>query len=398
MARSLSDAKVRAAKPREKPYKLSDGEGLFLLIRPSGSRLWRWRYWLDGREQLFAVGHYPAMGLGDARKAVEVARELVRQGLNPAHERQAERDRNIAQVKERQREAEGSFARVAEAWFEAGEWAPSTRSGKRGRLDSGLIPRFGTRPIAKITQPEIREFLLSRDRWAAVYMRSDLNQIFDFAIIRGYTDSNPIPGLRGLVKTPRSSSKAALTREQIVEFFGKLNAHRGWPETLAAFRLLVYTAARPGEVVAAEWPELDLVDRVWRVPAEKMKMRRPHVSPLATQVIPVLEQLRAITGRGRWLFPDRAGVTHSNTTRLSKVMKEMAIAERASPHGWRTTFSTWANEQGFRPDAIELQLAHAEKNAVRATYNKAIMLDERRKIVQAWADYLTACEAAAAPG
>ena len=395
MARNLSDAKVRNAKPREKAYKLSDGEGLFLLVRPSGQKLWRWRYWLEGREQLYAVGHYPAMGLGDARKAADGARELVRQGRNPAHERQAKRERNLAEVEQRRREKEGSFARVAEAWFAEGEWAPTTRAAKRGRLDSGLIPKFGSRPIARITQVEIREFLLSRDRWPAVQMRADIGQIFDFALTRGLVETNPMPGLRGLVKVPRSSSKAVLTRDQITEFFGKLNAYRGWPETIAAFRLLLCTVGRPGEVVAAEWTEFDVVDRVWRVPAEKMKMRRAHVSPLPSQALPVLEQLRAITGRGRWLFPDRSGETHSNTTRLSRIMKLMAIAERATPHGWRTTFSTWANEQGFRGDAIELQLAHQDTNQVRATYNKAIMLEERRKIVQAWADYLTACEAAA---
>jgi len=211
---------------------------------------------------------------------------------------------------------------------------------------------------------------------------------------RGLVESNPVPGLRGLVRIPRSESKAALTLAQIRELFTKLRGYRGFPESVMCLRLIALTACRPGEACDAEWSEFDLEAKLWRRPAEKMKGRRDHVSPLSTHAIAMLESLRAITGGGRYLFPHRQKPDgFATTARLCYLMRDLNVAKGASPHCWRTTFSTWANENGHPPDAIERQLAHVESNRVRATYNKALMVEERRQIMQAWGDYLAMAEA-----
>jgi integrase len=395
----LTDAKVRAARPREKAYKLADGAGLFLHVTPHGSRLWRWRFWLSGKEQVFAIGSYPDVGIAEARKAADAARGLVEAGINPAHAREDERRRNLAAAEARRRAGDGALAKLAEAWLAAGKsaWSPGTYRNKRKRLERFIVPTLGAYPITQIAAPELRTLLAKcegRGGWTPIRVKTDISSIFEYAIVHGYCDSNPVPGLRGLVKTPPSESKAVLTHGQIRAFFAKLRARPGRPETRACLRLLALTACRPQEACSAEWKEIDADAGLWRIPAAKMKARRDHVVPLPAQLVDELAQLHAITGTGRYLFPSARDPQKTLTTSaLRFAMIDFALAERASPHCWRTTFSTWANERGFRPDAIEIQLAHAERNKVRATYNKAILLEERTKMMQAWADYLASAEA-----
>ena len=220
-------------------------------------------------------------------------------------------------------------------------------------------------------------------------MKVDLNGIFDFAIRSGLVDSNPIPGLRALVTIPRSESKAALTLPQIRTFFAKLAGYHGYPESVFAIKLIALTACRPGEACNAEWSEFDFEANLWRRPAEKMKARREHLSPLSSQALGLLAELRVISGSGRYLFPHRLKPDgHATPERLNFLMRDLNITKGASPHCWRATFSTWANEAGHPPDAIERQLAHLEQSKVRASYNKALLVDERRRIMQTWGDYL----------
>lgn len=394
----LSDAKVRGAKPRPKPYKLADGSGLFLHVAPNGGRTWRFRFWLDGKERGFTLGNYPEVSLSDARAKLEAARAQLSAGINPAEARQEERRRNREESEARQREAEGAFGKVSAAWLAAGklDWAPGTYRAKKARLERHLLPHLASLPIRRIGPSEIRPILASCETagaWSAVHVKGDLEAVFVFAIARGLCDLNPIPALRGLVKIPQSKGKAVLSRGQIRDFFTRLRAYRGYPETSPCLRLIALTACRPGEAADAEWSEFDFEDRLWRRPAAKMKARRDHVSPLSEGAIRLLEELRPVSGSGRYLFPSRDGSTHTTAARLSYSMRHLALGAGTSPHCWRTTFSTWANERGFRPDAIERQLAHLEANRVRATYNKALLIEERREMLQAWADYLS--EAAA---
>ncbi|WP_446027530.1 tyrosine-type recombinase/integrase [Lelliottia amnigena] len=393
----LTDAKIRSAKPTDRDWKLSDGGGLFLLIKKTGSKLWRWKYRLDGKENLFAIGPFPQTSLSDARAARERARALVTLGIHPAHDRQRIRQCNIEALEERRRARESSFAKVSRDYLAEIKpvFAASSYRTKESRIRKYLSPRFDSYALRDIGVKQIRALLedcKSHGAWAAIHVKGDLSAILEFAVVRGLIDSNPIPNLRGLLRVPVSENKAAMTREQIQNFFLALRGYRGYPETALCLRLIALTACRPGEAADAEWDEFDFTDSVWRRPAAKMKARREHISPLSLPAIAILQDLQRITGGGQYLFPHRSGKGFTTPNRLSYAMRDMNLGRGTTPHCWRTTFSTWANENGFRPDAIERQLAHVESNKIRATYNKALLLEERRILLQRWAEYLTEVE------
>ena len=393
----LTDAKIRTAKPADAAYKLGDGGGLFLLVTETGSKLWRLKFRLGGKEGLFSIGAYPAVGLAEARAARDAAKELIKQGINPSQHRKDERQKNIAEAEARKRAMKSSFAKVSAAYLADAKphYTEGSYRTKESRIRKFLSPKLDALPINEIGPNEIRPILLAckeHGAWAGIHVKGDLSAIFEYAVVHGLADLNPIPGLKGLLRIPASQSKAVMTSAQIREFYRKLRAYRGYPETAICLRLIALTACRPGEAADAEWSEFDFEARLWRRPAEKMKARRDHVCPLSEPVVCLLDELRPITGNGRYLFPHRSGEGFTTPNRLTYAMRDMNLGPQTTPHCWRTTFSTWANEQGFRPDAIERQLAHVESNKVRATYNKALLVDERRKIMDAWADYLRAAD------
>lgn len=387
----LTDVRLRSVKPADRDWKLSDGGGLFLLVKPTGGKLWRWKYRLQGRENLFAIGSFPQVSLAEARAAREKARSLVRQGIHPAHERQQVKQRNLEVLEERKRARESSFAKVAKAYLAEIKpaFAPGSYRSKESRIRKYLSPKFDGMPMSGIGVRQIRPLLegcKTHGAWAAIHVKGDLSAIFEFAVVRGLVEANPIPSLRGLLRVPASESKAAMTREQIQKFYLALHGYRGYPETALCLRLIALTACRPGEAADAEWEEFDFEDELWRRPAAKMKARRDHIGPLSMQAIAVLKDLRRITGGGRYLFPHRSGKGFTTPNRLTYAMRDMNLGRGTTPHCWRTTFSTWANENGFRPDAIERQLAHVESNKVRATYNKALLLEERASVATSLVD------------
>lgn len=389
----LTDAKLRAAKPAERPYKLTDGGGLYLLVQTTGSKLWRWKYRIDGKENLYAIGAYPAVGLAEARAARESARLLAKQGIHPSQSRRDAKQRNIEERQARKLAMESSFAKVSAAYLDdiRTSYTAGSYRAKVSRIRKHLAPKLDHMVIGEISAKEIRPILeacKANGAWAGIHVKGDLSAIFDYAVVRGLADTNPIPGLRGLLRVPSSQSKAAMSISQIKAFYLALRAYRGYPETSLCLRLIALTACRPGEAADAEWSEFDLDARLWRRPAEKMKARREHVCPLSDQAIATLASLRCITGDGRYLFPHRSGEGFTTPNRLTYAMRDMNLGPGTSPHCWRTTFSTWANEQGYRPDAIERQLAHVESNKVRATYNKALLLAQRKELMQSWAAYL----------
>lgn len=417
MARFLiNDKAIQAAEPKGADYKLNDGGGLFLLVKANGTKAWRYRYKLAGKENLYAMGEYgraPAgeseeqraqriaaglLTLAEARIERDRASGLVAKGIHPAHHRQGERQRNIEASEARKQKSENSFERAARAWLEdgKGKWAAGTHRAKKARVEKHLLPALGERPLEEIGVKTLRPLLLDLKggAWTAVHIKGDLSGIFDFAILRGWCESNPVYLLRSLVEIPRSESKAALQAPQLRDFFRKLAGYRGWPETACGLRLILLTASRPGEVANAEWTEFDFEARLWRRPAAKMKARVDHVSPLSEQAVALLQDLRAITGTSRHLVPRKDGTERPiDPARFAYAMRDLALAERASPHCFRATFSTWANERGFRPDAIEKQLAHVPRDVVRAAYDRSLLIEERRTMMQAWADYLSALEA-----
>ena len=368
--------------------------GLFLLVKPTGGKLWRWKYRLQGKENLFAIGGFPQVSLADA--CGREARALVKQGIHPAHERQQVKRRNLEALEERKRARESSFTKVAKAYLAEIKpvFALSSYRTKESRIRKYLSPKFDGMPMSDIGVKQIRPLLeecKSHGAWAAIHVKGDLAAIFEFAVVRGLVEANPIPSLRGLLRVPFSeqSGDDARANPEVLSGVARLPGLSGnlvVPAADCADRLPSREAAD------AEWDEFDFEDALWRRPAAKMKARRDHVSPLSAQAIAVLKDLQCITGGGRYLFPHRSGKGFTTPNRLTYAMRDMNLGRGTTPHCWRTTFSTWANENGYRPDAIERQLAHVESNKVRATYNKALLLDQRRTLSQDWADYLSAAE------
>lgn len=399
MARYLTNDKaIQAAKAGAADFKINDGGGLFLLVRKTAAKLWRYRYKIAGKENLFALGEYPLMSLGEARAARDEAAKLVKQGIHPAHHRKAEKEKNIEATEAGKRKTENTFRRAALAWLEDGKkkWAANTVIAKNGRLERFILPKIGDRPIEELTVKDLRPLLLSLSTggaWAPVHAKGDMSGVFDYAVRHGWCDANPVFLMRSLIAFPKSQNKAVLLAPDLRKFFPLLAGHHGYPETKSALRLMLLTAARPGEVANAEWKDFDFEAKLWRRPAEKMKAREDHVSPLSEQAVALLSELRQMS-YGRYLIPRRDGKEKPvDIARFSTAMRGFDVAERASPHCFRATFSTWANEKGYRPDAIEKQLAHSPKDVVRAAYDKSLLVEERRKMMQDWADWLTILEA-----
>ncbi len=393
MPTSLSDAKARNANPRTKPYKLTDGEGLFLVVMPSGSKYWRLRYFIAGKEKTLALGVYPDVSLADARDRRAQARKVLAAGNDPGEaKKEAKR---LATLK-----STNSFEKVAREWLEnrQHEWASITTEVKRKRIERYVFPKLGQRPISDITPPEVLAMLRVVEGQGTLDTARRVmqlcGQIFMYAIATGRAERNPVPDLRGALKTPVVKHRAFLKAGELPAYLKKLEAYDGSPQTRLALRLLLLTFVRTGELRAAQWTEIDWDQTEWRIPAERMKMRELHIVPLSKQAIAVLRQLEKLAGKREYVFPNE----HNPATSMSEntmlfALYRMGYHGRATGHGFRSTASTVLNENGFRADVIERQLAHNEPNAVRAAYNYAQYLPERRKMMQWWGDYLDAVAA-----
>jgi integrase len=388
MPTSLSDAKVRNAKPRTKPYKITDGEGLFLLITPSGGKYWRLKYFFGGKEKLLALGVYPEINLAEARERRAQARKVLAAGNDPGDaKKEAKR---LATLKNA-----NSFEVVAREWFEQRkhEWAPITADAALDRLEAHILPKLGPRPIADITAPEVLAMLRAvEDRGTLETARRVMNisgQIFMYAIATGRAERNPVPDLRGALKTPVVKHRSFLKEDELPLYLEKLEAYDGSLQTRLALRFLLLTFVRTNELRAAEWTEIDWDKAEWRIPAERMKMKELHIVPLSSQTIAVCRELEKQSGKRQYVFPNehRPAAFMSENTMLYALYR-MGYHSRATGHGFRSTASTILNEHGFRADVIERQLAHTERNNVRAAYNHAQYLPERRQMMQWWADYL----------
>lgn len=391
----LTDAAVRKAKSRDKPYKLGDAGGLYLLVTPDGAKYWRLKYRHAGKEKLLAIGVYPTVSLAHARDEREAAKRLLKQGTDPVLFRKQQRQ--AAEVN-----AANTFEIVARQWHEKQKhhWVESHAERVIESLEANIFPDLGTRPIRDITAPELLATMRKIEKRGALDVAQRVLQrcgsVFRYGIAAGLCVSNPAGDLRGALKSPKSKNHASLSEGELPEYLKKLDAYDGRPETKSALRLLLLTFVRTGELRGAEWSEIDTEAAEWRVPAERMKMGVEHIVPLSRQALAVLEELRPFTDGGRYVFPhiSRPEKCMSENTMLYALYR-MGYHSRATGHGFRTTASTILNEQGFHPDAIERQLAHAENNKVRAAYNKAEYLPARRKMMQAWADYLDGLNAGA---
>ena len=386
----LTDAKIRNSKPGEKPIRLNDGGWLYLEIRPSGTKLWRFRYRITGKENIYAIGEYPQVSLADARSAREEARELVKQGIHPAHHRKAQELITV-------RENANTFEAVTREWIgqkKPGWTAYYLRQVERF-MESDVFPHIGALPVRSVTAAHLLEIIKRVEgrgaETVALLVRQWCSAVFRYAVATLRADSDPAAALRGAITRPKVEHRKPLTRAQITAFLKALDGFSGFRTTTIALRLALVTFVRTVELRAAEWSEIDFDRAEWRIPAERMKMREPHLVPLSTQALALLRELHKLTGNQRWLFPNyRRPETCMTATTLNRALERMGFNGKDSigfsAHGFRATASTILNEAGYRADVIERQLAHKERNTVRASYNQAEYLAERRAMMQKWAN------------
>jgi integrase len=383
---SLTESRIQGAKPREKAFKLFDSLGLFLRVNPNGSRLWRLRYRFDGVEKLHALGAHPQFTLKQARELRDDARRLLARGIDPAMERKAAKLTKANTFQDIAKEwLEMQRKRFAEATFEKAEWT----------FNDLINPYIGSRPIMEISAPELltvfRRLETRGKHETAHRTKQRCGQVFRYAIATGRAERDPTADLRGALAPLVVKHRAAIVDPvQIGGLLRAIYSYRGQPATEAALKLAAMMFVRPGELRKAEWAEFNLDGSDWRIPATRMKMRSLHIVPLATQAVDVLTQLHEFTGRSRYVFPSlRSRERPMSEVAITAALRRMGYSgEEMTWHGFRTIASTCLNEQGWHPDLIELQLAHAERNEVRCAYNRAQRLAERRAMMQAWADYL----------
>lgn len=400
----LTDTQIRNAKATDKPVKLSDGNGLVIEIRPNGSKLWRYRYRIDGKENLFAVGEYsqPAAGeaeaqaqarregrsftLAEARAERERCRGLVKQGIHPSHQKRTETLRRSV-------ESASTFKAVAETWIEENkkDWSESYSRQIKQRFAVDAYPHIGFLPIKTVTPAHVKDVLKRVEKRGAPsvakLLRTWIGGVFRYAAGELMVETDPTWPLRNTIKTPKTQHIAHLAAKEIPAFVQAIEAVQAEHVTKAAVKLLWLTMVRTVELREAEWGEFDLEAGLWTVPPERMKMREIHLVPLPAQAIEMLITVNALTGRGRFVFPGRKDreqpLTHEA---IRDVFNRAGYAGKFSPHGIRSTFSTYFNEAGEDHDVIELILAHKDKDQIRSAYNHAKKLDQRRILLQQWAD------------
>lgn len=385
-ARGVSDARLRAAKPTDRPHRIACGAGLYLEVMPSGSKLWRWKYRLGGKENRFALGSYPQTLLRDAREQCEAARKLVAQGVHPSHQKQIDRIKA-------DHERANTFELIAEEWLGQKDWESVTKDRRLKMLKRLVFPHIGRFSASRIKPIQILDVLkrLEKENGPAVAAeaRRTMSGIFEFAIATLRAEVDPVYPVRKAIPPNKTQHKRALSADEVGDLLRDLDRHGGQFQIHAAFRLMWLTLARPSEVVEAEWSEFDLDAKVWRIPAERMKKRKPHAIPLPTQACELLKGMHTLTGRWKHVFVHRDSKHRPMVTAsFRQMLKVLGWAGRFSPHATRTTGSTRLNELGYSSDWIERQLAHEDPNAVRRTYNHADHLAERAKMMQAWADML----------
>ena len=404
----LTDTQCRTAKPKDKPYKLSDGKGLYLEIKPNGVKAWRYRFELRegdvAKESIFAIGDYAVapsgetqdegrarragrrFTLAEARDERIKARSLVKQGINPAHNRQLERIR-------REQESATTFEAVANEWLALKDWEEITKKRRLDMLTRVVFPKIGSLPVKSITPAHILDVLNTSAKknglTVAAEAKRTMSGVFELAVSTLRAESDPVYPVRKALPANKTQHKRPLDSAEIGQLLRDVEGHGGRHETITAFRLMWLTLCRPSEAVEARWDEFDLDAAVWRIPAERMKKRKEHAMPLPTQAVEMLRALHGLTGRHVHLFPHRDDRTKPMVSAsFRQMLNVLGWGKKYSPHATRTTGSTRLNEQGFSSDWIERQLAHAEPNAVRRTYNHAEYLSDRATMMQQWADML----------
>lgn len=387
---ALTAVQVKNAKPREKAYKIADERGLYLLVNPNGSKLWKLKYRFAGIEKKLSLGAVSEVSLAAARDAREEARKQLANNIDPGILKNSiKRSKKLA--------AENSFEAIAREWHAkfTSKWTKEHGERILIRLEQNIFPWIGKRPIKEVTAPEILSALLRVEKRGAVETAHRISQIcgqiFRYGIVTARAERNPAADLRGALAPVKQKHHASITDPvEVGKLLRVINDYRGSYVTKCALQLAPLFFVRPGELRHAEWDEFDFEKAEWRIPAEKMKMRVQHLVPLCSQAIILLQQLYAYTGDGKYLFPSVRSSKRpmSENTVLGALRRLGYTTDEMTGHGFRSMASTLLNEKGWNRDAIERQLAHAERNNIRAAYNYAEYLPERRTMMQWWADYL----------
>lgn len=400
---NLTAVAIRNAKPGEKPKRLFDGAGMYLEVMPNGSRYWRLKYRYAGKEKRLALGVFPEVGLADARALRDVARSLLRSGIDPSLEKKATKVRAVLN-------AATTFEAIGREWLESqrAKLAASTFEKAEWMLVDNVFPWMGALPIATLEAPEVlatlRRIEARGANETAHRTRERIAQVFRYAIATGRAKHNPVGDLRGALSPVVRTSRAAITDPaKVGDLLRAIDGYTGQFITRCALKLAPMLFVRPGELRKMEWVELDLDAAEWRIPAAKMKMREEHIVPLAPQAVAILRDLQPLTGPdpqrptrlARYCFPSlRSGTEPMSENTVNAALRRLGFDKvTMTGHGFRAMASTRLNELGWAPDVIERQLAHAERNTVRAAYNRAKYMEERRQMMGAWADYLDTLKA-----
>lgn len=387
---ALTDTAVKNAKPKEKQYRLTDGQGLYLLIKPSGKKYWRLDYILHGTRKTYAMGGYPGKSLKQVRAERDEAKALVANGVDPVLHRKSMQEAKAAA-------ADNTFERVAEHWFsrQKAGWTQGHARTVRGRLDRHIIPFVGSLPISEITPivllPVLRRVEAQGKHESAKRVRVILSQVFRFALSSGLADRDPAADLKGALTPPKAKPMAAITKpEDIAALLQAISGYQGDVVTRAALKLSALTFVRPGELRHMEWKEIVWIKEIWMIPSPKMKIKKDHTVPLSKQALAVLRELHQFTGEGKYVFPSMRSSTRamSNNTVLAALRRMGFRKEEMTPHGFRAMASTTLHEHGWDHELIELQLAHGRKDKVAAAYDRSKRLPERAKMMQWYADHL----------
>jgi integrase len=393
----LSEIRIRTAKPKEKPYKLSDVDGLYLLVKEHGGKWWRFKYRFDGKEKLLSLGTYPEISLADARQRRDEARRQVAHGIDPGAVRKAQKQAVTEETE--------TFEVIAREWHTkfTPTWTPGHSTAIRSRLERDLFPWIGRRPIKEIKAPELLAVLRRvEDRGAlesAHRIRTIAGQVFRYALATGRAERDPSVDLRGALPQPGEKHHAAITDpKEVAPLLRAIDGYQGHFVVKCALRLAPILFVRPGELRHAEWAEIDLDESVWNIPASKMKMKEPHLVPLSNQAVDILKELKPLTGTGRYVFPSARSFARamSNNAILAALRRMGFSKAEMTGHGFRAMARTILDEVlQVRPDFIEHQLAHAVRDPNGRAYNRTAHLIERRKMMQIWADYLDELKAGA---
>jgi integrase len=387
---ALTDTEIRKSKPADKPYKLSDSGGMYLLVTPAGGKLWRLKYRVEGTEKLMALGRYPEISLADARERRYAARKRLAHGADPMAERLAEKTAVKAAT-------EHTFEKVANLWLEHWRGNKSARHAAttENRLKGNVYPVLGVRPIAVIEPMELVQLAKAIEARDAPDMARRILQvlgmIFRYAVAHGYSKRNPAAEVRpsDILKPTTKTNMARVDAKELPALLRAIEVYEGRQLTRLAMKLMALTFVRTSELIGARWEEFDIEARRWSIPAARMKMKSPHIVPLSLQAIDVLQLLDEISDDDELVFPGEQDSKKpmSNMTIL-KALERMGYKGRMTGHGFRGVASTILHELGYNHDHIELQLAHAPRNEVSAAYNHALYLEPRAKMMQDWADYL----------